>query len=576
MAGAINLLHDAGVINDMQLPELRTGGSLSAAGRELIENTLIDKVFQTSPDAVRQVIGNGTLRQSVVTGLNEIARNRMLAGSGYDLGDELSAAIDLASRAKAEDSEAYKEGRSVSPFSRQAGLFDDENSDSRVTDGVTLLLADLLNSGRPAELRKMLSVYNESAQNPASGQLDMFSGGLTTKEEIINAINDTFKNATRREQEAMVGAAVARRKDRAEAAGAGEGMDVAGGGNGSENREGTGGIQEFGERQSDLQSEEEVTAKLSSDTTDEYGKPLIIAKDGTTTFGVMAPESGLKEAPIRLTLGENHVGEDGKNHGYGLLHIEAGHGEQIRNVGFSSVEAFVEEVAKNYVNIREGAKIGDKQTYILEMTDDHNNTLFVQLSKDGTYWNINSAGIFNVKYSCRKPKVYSVPALGEYINTDTSEVNSGHSEGVTTPAGNSSKTSADKVINNTLGKLLSIRGSKIDARGIQVQGKLDPDGQVIAKVVKEAISLPKADIEERITNTLDRMGSDDQAVADEAALENAGLLIAHQYAEDITESKAEEKALRDSLKEAREDKDEGMMTDEAYDEYVAATNDAIR
>ena len=56
------------------------------------------------------------------------------------------------------------------------------------------------------------------------------------------------------------------------------------------------------------------------------------------------------------------MGEDGKNHGYGLLHIEAGHGEQIRAAGFSSVEDFVEEVAKNYVDIREGAKIGDNQT----------------------------------------------------------------------------------------------------------------------------------------------------------------------------------------------------------------------
>lgn len=79
------------------------------------------------------------------------------------------------------------------------------------------------------------------------------------------------------------------------------------------------------------------------------------------------------------------------------------------------------------------------------MTDDHNNTLFVQLSKDGTYWNVNSAGIFNVKYSRRKPKVYSVPALGEDINTDTSEVDSDHSKGVAAPAGNSSKTSASKV-----------------------------------------------------------------------------------------------------------------------------------
>ena len=192
------------------------------------------------------------------------------------------------------------------------------------------------------------------------------------------------------------------------------------------------------------EAEEETGVKLS-DEIDENGKPLVLAKDGTTTFGIMEPESGLREAPIQLSLGENYVGEDGKNHGYGLLHIEAGHGKQIRSAGFPSVEEFVEEVAKNYVDIREGAKIGNTQTYLLEMTDDHNNTLFVQLSKDGTYWNVNSAGIFNVKYSRRKPKVYSVPALGEDINTDTSEVDSDHSEGVAAPAGNSSKTSASKV-----------------------------------------------------------------------------------------------------------------------------------
>lgn len=198
------------------------------------------------------------------------------------------------------------------------------------------------------------------------------------------------------------------------------------------------------ELQGDIPSEERVAPNLSSNKVDEYGRPLVLAEDGTTTFGTMDPKSGLKEAPILLSLGENYVGEDGKNHGYGLLHIEAGHGEQIRRAGFSSVEEFVEAVAKNYVCIREGAKIGNTQTYLLELTDTHNNTLFVQLSKDGAYWNINSAGIFKVKYSRRKPKVHSVPALGEDTNTDIPEVNSGHSEGVTAPAGNSSKTSDGK------------------------------------------------------------------------------------------------------------------------------------
>ena len=218
VASAISQLLDAGVINEMQLPELRTSNALSAAGKELIENTLIGKVFQTSPDAVRQIISTPTLRQSVVMGLNEIANNRTLAKSGYDLSKELAAAVDLVSRAKSDSPEIYKEGMPVSPYGRQQGLFDDEYGDSRVTDGVTLLLADLLNSGKPSDLRKVLSTYNNEAASSAAGQIDMFSGDVTSKEEILKNVNEYFRNATPKEQQALIDAAVAERKRRAEAA----------------------------------------------------------------------------------------------------------------------------------------------------------------------------------------------------------------------------------------------------------------------------------------------------------------------------------------------------------------------
>lgn len=226
VASAISQLLDAGVINEMQLPELRTGNALSAAGKELIENTLIGKVFQTSPDAVRQIISTPTLRQSVVMGLNEIANNRTLAKSGYDLSKELAAAVDLVSRAKSDSPDIYKEGMPVSPYGRQQGLFDDEYGDSRVTDGVTLLLADLLNSGKPSDLRKVLSTYNNEAASPAAGQIDMFSGDVTSKEEILKNVIEYFRNATPKEQQALIDAAVAERKRRAEAAEPAEGDEA--------------------------------------------------------------------------------------------------------------------------------------------------------------------------------------------------------------------------------------------------------------------------------------------------------------------------------------------------------------
>ena len=107
VAHALGALMQAGVINDKQMPEMRTGTALSAAGKELIENTLIGKVFQTSPDAVRQIISMPTLRQSIVMGLNEIAGNRTLAKQGYDLSKELGDAVDLVYRAKSAMPDVY-------------------------------------------------------------------------------------------------------------------------------------------------------------------------------------------------------------------------------------------------------------------------------------------------------------------------------------------------------------------------------------------------------------------------------------------------------------------------------------
>ena len=193
-------------------------------------------------------------------------------------------------------------------------------------------------------------------------------------------------------------------------------------------------------------SEEEIaiTAPLSQTERDEFGKPFVISSDGTTAFGRIGAESGLTEATIQLSLGENHRDANGKNRGYGLLHIEAGHGEQIRNAGFSSVEEFVESVAKNYEVIREGNHYGNKQSYLLEVSDGHNNTLFVQLSNDGTYWNVNSAGIFRERYSRRKPIVTSLPTIGSNSSAETAEVNHGQNRGATVTSGNSSVTYANK------------------------------------------------------------------------------------------------------------------------------------
>ena len=138
---------------------------------------------------------------------------------------------------------------------------------------------------------------------------------------------------------------------------------------------------------------------------DEHGVPFVKTEDGTTVFGEITEDSGLPVAPIKLSIGFQ---DNTTQKGYGLIHIEAKHGKQIREVGFKAVEEFVSYVAKNYDpnNIRVGKSREDGTgTYLIQVVDSHENTLYIELAKDGSYWSVNSGGVFRKGYANKKETV---------------------------------------------------------------------------------------------------------------------------------------------------------------------------
>lgn len=146
------------------------------------------------------------------------------------------------------------------------------------------------------------------------------------------------------------------------------------------------------------------TTNADQSEVDENGRPFVKASDGSTVFGEITEDTGLTPAPIKLSEGY----QDGNGKGYGRAHIEANHGKQIKKAGFSSVEDFVSYVAKNYNrdNILVGKRRNNGQpTFLIQVSDQHDNTLFVELSGDESYWNVNSAGIFRKGYSNNKETV---------------------------------------------------------------------------------------------------------------------------------------------------------------------------
>lgn len=116
---------------------------------------------------------------------------------------------------------------------------------------------------------------------------------------------------------------------------------------------------------------------------------FVKAPDGSLDFGEITPEmakaAGRQAGKIRLQIGVQNA--DGT--GYGLVHIEANHGKQIRNAGFESVESFVSEVARTFNQIRKA----DAGQLLVAVKGDRENVMFVQLqpAEDSDYYRINTA-----------------------------------------------------------------------------------------------------------------------------------------------------------------------------------------
>lgn len=210
-AQAVNALQQAGVVNEKQMAELYDGEKLSEAGRALLESVLIGKAFEGNADMVRMLSEFPSLRRSVVQALTEIGRNKQL-GNDYNVADELAEAVKLAYNAR---KQGYTQGQSVSAFARQLNLFPfDEGSETVAdyTNATILMLADALNDNRETLLRNSLALYNDAANDAAAGQLDIFGGGVRSKETIIKDVLNFLNNGERKEQQAALNDVAERRK----------------------------------------------------------------------------------------------------------------------------------------------------------------------------------------------------------------------------------------------------------------------------------------------------------------------------------------------------------------------------
>lgn len=217
---AIGELLAAGAISQAQYAEMFDGDAISAQGREILENMLIGKAFESNPDAVRQITSIRSMRQSVITALAEISNNLTL-GEDYSVESELSQAIALVYEARKNGN--YKFGDKVSVYARQGNLFafDEGATVADYSNPRIMMLADVINDSRVTRLKKWLIVYNNAAQDSANGQIDLFTGDVKSKDDIINEVKQLLNYGTEEEQQAAIEGAINARTEGTQEAGTG-------------------------------------------------------------------------------------------------------------------------------------------------------------------------------------------------------------------------------------------------------------------------------------------------------------------------------------------------------------------
>ena len=127
-----------------------------------------------------------------------------------------------------------------------------------------------------------------------------------------------------------------------------------------------------------------------------------------------------------------------------------------------------------------------------------------------------------------------------------------------------------------LDKLMKIRGSKVDAKGVEVQGELDLRGQAIVKEFKSALKLSNEDLDALFVNAQKYINDPSKIVAEDAQDRLEAYMLAKAYNTLIRENESKEQALRLNIHNEELRYKAGQMSREEWRQFEAATRDAIR
>ena len=177
-----NTLIQSNIIQKTDLPQYYSDNSVTAAGKEFLETVLIGSVINETN--IRALNGAKSLRQKLVRAITPLIENKGM--KGYSINKELNEAVGIAIEI-AHNKDKFPD---VEAFSKQQDMF-------RKLDPVSIELAKKLEGTQKGFAEFMLEM-NGGLRPAANGEVDIFFGGVESKEDIVNRvlhIKETVKKA---------------------------------------------------------------------------------------------------------------------------------------------------------------------------------------------------------------------------------------------------------------------------------------------------------------------------------------------------------------------------------------------
>ena len=182
-----NTLINSNIIQKTDLSQYYTDGGITETGKEFLETVLVGSVINETN--IRALNGAKAVRQKLVRAIVPLVENKGM--KGYSINKELNEAVSIAIEVSGEKSKKQPAFRSVEEYSQLRDLFEKQ-------DPVAIELAKKLDGRTQKEFAEFMLEMNGGLRPAANGEVDIFLGGVESKEEIVSRvlkIKDTVKKA---------------------------------------------------------------------------------------------------------------------------------------------------------------------------------------------------------------------------------------------------------------------------------------------------------------------------------------------------------------------------------------------